>query len=82
MLSPPAIFPSRQLPAIDIRHISRRRKAGEAPNARERMKAPASAKKDTHRQGAPVARRSRFGIDRFHRTPPPPCKANPPKATQ
>jgi len=41
------------------------------------MKAPASAKKDTHRQGAPVARRSRFGFDRFHRTHPPPCQANP-----
>lgn len=41
------------------------------------MKAPAAAKKDTHKQGAPETRRSRFSFDRFHRTSPPPCKANP-----
>ncbi|CAO94992.1 Hypothetical protein ETA_pET460020 (plasmid) [Erwinia tasmaniensis Et1/99] len=47
-----------------------------------RMKAPATAKKDTHRQGAPVARRSRFRSERFHQSPPLPARPAPLNATE
>jgi hypothetical protein len=44
------------------------------------MEAPATVKKYTFRKGAPVARHSRFGFDRFHRSHPLPCQANPTKS--